>query len=94
VTSGTMSTAPKTTLKATTRTMEDLEKMEPRPCKKRFFSSFEEEMGLPPKLSPTISSLRSDGHSRSDCCAGGEKPTIGTLCAFLLGAYLSPPLLV
>jgi len=37
--------------------------MQSRPCKKRFFSSFEEEMGLPPKLSPTASSLRSDGHS-------------------------------
>ncbi len=48
-------------------------------------------MGLPPKLSPTASGLRSDGHSRSDCCAGGEKPTMGTLCAVLLGAYLSPP---
>lgn len=34
---------------------------------------------------------RLPGTIKADCCVGSEKPTMVTLCPFLLGAYLSPP---
>src|SRR6266480_4454754 len=39
--------------------------MQPRPCKRDFLRDPRRKWGLPPKLSPTAGSLRSDGRSRS-----------------------------